>query len=222
MHPGGWIDSQWARLAPLLREPPEGRHAGGRPRKHPLRRVTEAMLYVVKTGCQWRQMPVDSPPWPTVYQQFRAWLFARSLRAGDQVLARTGRKAGGRSPTLAVAIIDLQSARTALRGPRGYDAGKTIKERERRIAVDTQGNVLTVVVHSAGVQDRVGARTKLMRPFRRFNTVIKVFVDVAYTGQRIEWDRQLFGYEVEVVKRNEQHMFRVQPKRRVVERTLVG
>ncbi len=80
--------------------------------------------------------------------------------------------------------------------------------------------MLTVVVHSAGVQDRVGARAVLMRLFCRFDTIVKVFVAGGYTGQLIEWARQMFGYEVEVVKRNEQHMFRVLPKRWVVERTL--
>jgi transposase len=73
MYPSDLTDAQWAKLEPLLQEPVGNRHAGGRPRKYPLRRVTDAVLYVVKTGCQWRQMPVDFPPWQTVYQQFRAW-----------------------------------------------------------------------------------------------------------------------------------------------------
>jgi transposase len=149
--------------------------------------------------------------------------FVRNLGAGDQVLARTGPQ--GRRTTqphtyggdhrFAVGQDGLK------RGRRGYDAGKRIKGRKRHIAVDTQGNVLTAVVHSAGVQDRVGTRTVLMRLFRRFDAIIKVFVDGGYTGQLIEWANQMFGYEVEVVKRNEQHMFRVQPKRWIVERTLV-
>jgi putative transposase len=80
--------------------------------------------------------------------------------------------------------------------------------------------VLSVVVHSAGVQDRVGARTVLMRLFCRFDTIVKVFVDGGYTGALIAWAREMFGYDVEVVKRNEQHLFRVLPKRWVVERTL--
>ncbi len=73
MYPSDLTDCQWAKLEPLLREAVGDRHAGGRPRKYLLRRVTDAVLYVVKTGCQWRQLPVDFPPWQTVYQQFRAW-----------------------------------------------------------------------------------------------------------------------------------------------------
>jgi transposase len=105
------------------------------------------------------------------------------------------------------------------RGRRGYDAGKKIKGRKRHIAVDTQGNLLTVVVHSAGIQDRVGARAVLMRLFCRFDTIAKVFVDGGYTGTLIEWAKQMFGYQVEVVKRSELHQFKILPKRWIVERT---
>ena len=80
--------------------------------------------------------------------------------------------------------------------------------------------MLTVVVHSAGVQDRVGARAVLKRLFCRFDTIVKIFVARGYTGQLIERARQMFGYKIEVVKRNEQHMFCVLPKRWIVERTL--
>jgi transposase len=107
----------------------------------------------------------------------------------------------------------------AKRGRRGYDAGKKVKGRKRHIAVDTQGNLLTVVAHSAGIQDRVGARAVLTRLFCRFDSIAKVFVDGGYTGTLIEWSKQMFGYSVEVVKRTEQHLFQVLPKRWIVERT---
>jgi transposase len=92
MYPTDLTDSQWARLEPLLREPREDRHGGGRPRKYPLRRVADALFYVVKAGCQWRQLPVDSPPWQTVYQQLRGLADARDLGA------RPGFRAYGRKP----------------------------------------------------------------------------------------------------------------------------
>jgi transposase len=76
-----------------------------------------------------------------------------------------------------------------------------------------------VIVHSAGIQDRVAARAVLMRLFCRFDTLTTVFVDGGYTGKLIEWAKQMFGYSVEVVKRTEQHLFRVLPKRWIVERT---
>ncbi|MGA3047615.1 MAG: transposase [Terracidiphilus sp.] len=102
---------------------------------------------------------------------------------------------------------------------RGYDAGKKIKGRKRHIAVDTQGNLLTAVVHSAGIQDRVGARAVLMRLFCRLETIFKVFVDGGYTGTLIDWAKEMFGFDVEVVKRNELHTFKVLPKRWIVERS---
>ena len=106
----------------------------------------------------------------------------------------------------------------AKRGQRGYDAGKKIKGRKRHIAVDTQGNLLAVIVHSAGIQDRVAARAVLMRLFCRFDTIAPVFVDGGYTGKLIGWAKDMFQYDVEVVKRDELHTFKVLPKRWIVER----
>jgi transposase len=111
----------------------------------------------------------------------------------------------------------------AKRGRRGYDAGKKIKGRKRhppRRAVDTQGNLLTAIVHSAGIQDQVGARAVLTRLFCRFDTITKVFADGGYTGTLIEWAKEMFGYSIEIVKRKEQHLFQVLPKRWIVERSL--
>jgi transposase len=97
--------------------------------------------------------------------------------------------------------------------------GKKIKGRKRHIAVDTQGNLLIAIVHSAGIQDRVAARAVLMRLFCRFDTLTTVFVDGGYTGTLIEWAKEMFGYTIKVVKRNEQKAFQVLPKRWLVERT---
>ena len=73
MYPSDLTDAQWARLEPLLRQQHGSRHAGGRPRKHELRRVVDALLYVLKTGWQWRQLPSNFPPWKAVHEQFRRW-----------------------------------------------------------------------------------------------------------------------------------------------------
>ena len=116
MYPSDLTDAQWQRLAPLLMEAREKRHGGGRPRKYELRRVADAMLYIVKTGCQWRQMPIDFPPWQTVYQQFRSWRASGVWERVGKTLREQGRKARGRNATPSVAIIDSQSAKTALKG----------------------------------------------------------------------------------------------------------
>jgi transposase len=119
MYPSDLRDAQWVRLEPLLKEPRGERHAGGRPRKYELRRVVDAMLYVVKTGCQWRQMPANFPPWQSVHQQFRAWRDSGVWERVGKALREQGRKAQGRKATPTVAILDSQSAKTALKGGGG-------------------------------------------------------------------------------------------------------
>lgn len=116
MYPSDLTDAQWQRLEPLLMEARGKRHGGGRPRKYELRRIVDAMLYVVKTGCQWRQMPVDFPPWQSVYQQFRSWRDSGVWERAGKTLRERGRKARGRNAMPSVAIVDSQSAKTALKG----------------------------------------------------------------------------------------------------------
>jgi transposase len=126
MYPSDLTDTQWSKLELLLNEPRGQRHAGGRPRKHEQRRVVDALLYVVKTGCQWRQLPSNFPPWKTVHEHFRAWRDSGVWERIVQQLREQGRKAGGRNATPTVAIIDSQSAKTALKG------GGAVTTRARR------------------------------------------------------------------------------------------
>ena len=126
MYPSDLTDKQWSRLEPLLNEPRGERHAGGRPRKHEQRRVVDALLYVVKTGCQWRQLPSDFPPWKTVHEHFRAWRDSGVWERVGQALREQGREAGGRNATPTLAIIASQSAKTALKG------GGAVTTRARR------------------------------------------------------------------------------------------
>jgi putative transposase len=105
------------------------------------------------------------------------------------------------------------------RGQRGYDAGKRTKGRKRHIAVDTDGNLLACVVHSAGIQDRVGARAVLMRLFCRVDTIETVYADGGYTGKLVGWAKEMFGFLLQIVKRSDQKGFVVLPKRWVVERS---
>jgi len=115
MYPSDLRDRQWARLEPLLKEPRRERHAAGRPRKYELRRVVDALLYVVKTGCQWRQLPADFPPWQSVHQQFRAWRDNGTWEGIGKTLREQGRQAKGRNATPSVAIVDSQPVKTALK-----------------------------------------------------------------------------------------------------------
>jgi transposase len=118
MYPSDLTEAQWQRLEPLLQRKRGRRHAGGRPRKYPLRRVVDALLYVVKTGCQWRQLPSNFPPWLSVHQQFRAWRDDGTWERVGQALREQGRRAAGRNAAPTVAIIDSQSAKTTGKGGR--------------------------------------------------------------------------------------------------------
>jgi transposase len=116
MYPSDLTDVQWGKLEPLLNKPVGERHAGGRPRKHERRRIVDALLYVVRTGCQWRQLPADFPPWKSVHEQFRAWRDSGVWERVTKTLRQQGRQAQGRNASPTVAIIDSQSAKTALKG----------------------------------------------------------------------------------------------------------
>src|SRR5487761_1124623 len=126
MYPSDLTDRQWAKLEPLLNGPRGDRHGGGGPRKYGLRRGTDALLYLGKTGWQWRQLPVDFPPWQTVYQQFRAWRLGGTWERVTKTLREQGRQGRGRNASPTVAIIDSQSVKTALKG------GGAVTTRARR------------------------------------------------------------------------------------------
>jgi transposase len=126
MYPSDLTDVQWSKLEPLLHAARVQRHGGGRPRKYQPRRIVDAMLYVVKTGCQWRQLPTDFPPWKSVHEQFRSWRASGTWERVGKALREQGRKAQGRNATPSVAIVDSQSAKTALKG------GGAVMTRARR------------------------------------------------------------------------------------------
>ena len=126
MYASDLTDAQWARLEPLLKQARGQRHAGGRPRKYALRRVVDAVLYVVKTGCQWRQLPENFPPWKTVHEQFRGWRKSHVWERVGETLREQGRLERGRKATPTVAIVDSQTVKTALKG------GGVVTTRARR------------------------------------------------------------------------------------------
>ena len=120
MYPSDLSDAQWALLEPLPHTPrPAGRHPGGRPRKYTLREMVNALLYVVRTGCQWRQLPRNFPPWKSVHEQFRVWRDQGVWEGVSQRLRRMGRLKQGRKQDPSLAVLDSQSAKTMLKGGRG-------------------------------------------------------------------------------------------------------
>jgi transposase len=128
------------------------------------RRIIEAILYLDRTGCAWRYLPADFPPWQTVFTWFAAWRDDGTLARLHAVLRSQVRIAAGRTVQPTAAVIDSQSVRaadTVPRASRGWDAAKKVNGRKRHIAVDATGLILDVVITPACVQDRHGARPLL-------------------------------------------------------------
>jgi transposase len=216
-------DAQWVVLEPLLPPPGNAGGRGGRPEKHPRRRVLDAIFYLVRGGIAWAALPHDFPPHQTVYGIFGRWARAGAWQQIHDALRDLVRVHEGRDPLPTAAIIDSQSVRGADTVPattRGYDAGKKVNGRKRHIAVDTGGLLLAVVVTIAGIQDRDAAHRLLTALTGRFSTISLIWADGGYAGRLIIWARKVLSLTVEVVKRTDEVKgFTVLPRRWVVERT---
>ena len=211
-------EAQWDYLKPMLPKPAKR----GRPRTD-LRRILDAILYVVKSGAPWRYLPMDFPPWKTVYHIFRRWTLNHQWAALNDVLRILVRKAQGRRSQPTAAVLDSQSVKSAGHGGEvGYDAAKRIKGRKRHLLVDTLGLVLGVAVTPASTTERDGAQAVLGRVVAWLTWLRILWVDGGYTGALFaNWVRALRPkLAVEVVKRSDDiRGFKVLPHRWVVERT---
>jgi transposase len=215
--------------------------ARGKPPSYARRLLVDACCYVVRTGCSWRMLPKEFPPWQNVYRTFRRWSEQGKFEQMHDRLRALWREREGRAAMPTAAVLDAQTTRGSPQGgDSGYDAGKKTKGRKRHLVVDTLGLLLAVSVTAASVQDRDGAHPVVAQALAKYPGVQCLFVDCGYAGRCAQTVSQLHTIQVQVVRhpanknvgrwrhpeqtdlftvQSDAHGFVVLAKRWVVERT---
>jgi transposase len=176
-------DGEWAVIEPLL--PPASGH--GRPRENSLRSIVNAIFYIAQSGCHWRMLPKDFPPFTSVQYYFYRWRNDGTWLTINHALVMLAREREGREASPSAGVIDSQSVKsTEAGGPHGYDAGKKINGRKRHILVDTMGLLIAAIVHRADIQDCDGAPLVLATIRKAFPWLRHVFADAAYAGGKLQ------------------------------------
>ncbi len=185
-YPSDLSDAEWILLEPLL----ASSERRGRPAKWPMRRIADAVFYLLRSGCAWRMLPREYPPWQTVYYHFRKWRLDGRLRQAHDRLRTAVRQTEGREREPTAAVIDSQAVKgSGVGGPeRGYDGAKRLSGRKRHLLVDTGGLVLGARVHTANLHDRDGAQGLLTDELKKELPRLELlWADGAYTSGFRRW-----------------------------------
>jgi transposase len=223
-YPSDTTDAEWRILERMLPTPAAATPAGGRPETHPRREIVDAIRYLVDSGCKWRSLPADYPPFQTVYGFFARWARAGVFSHQREQLRRQLRIVDKRPRNPVKILIDSQSvkgAETVSKATRGYDAGKRINGRKRHLVTDSTGLPLAVMVTPANMHDAHAAREVLWRLRLTHPQLTMAWGDHAYGGTLITWADEFLGLTLKVAKNPAAPKagFTVIPHRWVIERT---
>lgn len=220
-YPSDLSNEEWAIIEPILNELDP--YTTGRRRESNRREISNAIYYLNKTGCPWRYLPKDFPPYNLVNYYYTKWTHSGVLEQVNAALRARLRQQKGRDPDPSGAIIDSQSVKGTPESSvdSGFDGGKLVKGRKRHIVVDTMGCLLVVCVHAANIFDGKAARQVLTHLFTLLQSVKLIWADCGYLGRELlDWVSVEFNCTLEIVKRQKgKRGFHVLPRRWVVERT---
>lgn len=213
-------DSQWEVISKYIHYQRESKHA--------YRRIVEGISYICKNGCVWRDLPVDFPPWQTVYYYFRKWDRDETIDLMMSELHQIKRIKAERKPLPTALIVDSQSVKNTATATEaiGVDGGKIIKGRKRLYITDTLGNLMYVKVAAANQHDSKIAKQAFesaLLESEMFGNIALIYADSAFGGTFKEWisEKQI---EVEVPRsysvKSKEGNFYISPKRWVVERSI--
>jgi transposase len=219
-YPTDLNDTEYAQIAPPL----ETTSKRGRPREIPYREILNAIFYVLKTGCGWRELPHDLPKWYTAYYYFRQFRLEGLWEEINEHIQKAVREKEGRAAQPTAMIIDCQSVKSAEGGETiGFDGGKKVHGHKRVLLTDTLGFASLVKVVAADTHDG-SAGFQLLRPLQQrpffLPCLRKIFADGGFRGPLEQWVAQALHIDLEIVlKEDGQKGFQVLPKRWVIERT---
>jgi transposase len=201
-YPSDLTDEQW----PLIERHLPPARPGGRPRSTDLRNVADAILYILRTGCQWRYLPVDFPPKSTVWRYFDHWRRDGTLDAIHDTLRRKVRTTEKPYHPRTTASVDSQSVDTSSGGEqRGRDNAKNVDGRKRHLVVDSMGLLLAVLVTAADVDDARAATELFARlDGQPMGKVARMYADSKYHNYRLyEWVEENARWYLTIVRRPE-------------------